>query len=524
MGALSLFRIVALMGILGCITAVRVHPHDREEAVLLEKSRLLRTRRLGEQDASSPESHRVSSLPLLDRLPTELYSGLLDASEDGDKRFFYWLVAPEDPVAKKSKDTPLLIWLNGGPGCSSSDGFFLENGPLQFSIQKDGQWKLISNPYSWHLAPAWVLYIDQPVGTGLSFTRSWRYPTNDEEVNVDFVYFLEEFLFFHSDKFLQNDGVRVANPVFFSGESHAGHYIASAMDYILANTAQARVKIVLGGAVIGNGWIDPFHQYAATDVAYGMGLINQSQKAHLDDQEKQCQKLLSQGNYHSTECFALLDAVVEQSHGADVLTHVSMYDASRIERRGSKRLFPRGYDLVEMYLGGSGSPPSGSFKVDYKEVLISIHAAETMELRQRYQECSDPPYDALKHQDGLGVVPQLSRLLENNVRLLFYNGMNDLVCNHIGTERALMKLSWSRIDEWKIAARYTWILKEDDTPNAFVHEYQNLTYLKIPNAGHMVPQDQPQMALKMIQTFLHAGSFQQHQQQLDRAASVETSC
>ena len=57
---------------------------------------------------------------------------------------------------------------------------------------------------------------------------------------------------------------------------------------------------------------------------------------------------------------------------------------------------------------------------------------------QRFRECADPPYDALRHQDGLGVVPTLRRLLDGPkpVRLLFYNGDMDSICNHLGVERS----------------------------------------------------------------------------------------
>jgi carboxypeptidase C (cathepsin A) len=70
--------------------------------------------------------------------------------------------------------------MNGGPGCSSMDGLFLENGPFKL----DDQLALHLNPHSWHHL-ADVLYIDQPVGTGLSFTTNRDgYPRNDEQVNA----------------------------------------------------------------------------------------------------------------------------------------------------------------------------------------------------------------------------------------------------------------------------------------------------------------------------------------------------
>lgn len=74
-----------------------------------------------------------------------------------------------------------------------------------------------------------------------------------------------------------------------------------------------RVSIPCSGAAIGNGWIDPFHQYAAAEAAYGAGLIGTSQLASFQDMERACQSKLKSGNYDSHVCFSLLDNIIDQS-------------------------------------------------------------------------------------------------------------------------------------------------------------------------------------------------------------------
>jgi carboxypeptidase C (cathepsin A) len=135
---------------------------------------------------TNPDDHLVLDLPLHDgSLTTAQYAGLLPASSSGDKYLFYWFFYP-DPTnyTGKDEDVPLLLWMNGGPGCSSMDGLFLEHGPLEFRLDANNHWILTSRNSSWHKAPAYVVYVDQPVGTGLSFTMSDTYADSDEQVNI----------------------------------------------------------------------------------------------------------------------------------------------------------------------------------------------------------------------------------------------------------------------------------------------------------------------------------------------------
>jgi carboxypeptidase D len=134
------------------------------------------------------------------------------------------------------------------------DGLFLENGPFRLEMDENENYQIKAAEHSWHKSPAYTLYIDQPVGTGLSFTTSGHYPSNDELVNVDFYHFIQSFFQLHSDKFVDH---RVRNPLWFSGESHAGHYIPSMMNYILKQNDDLKdgdIEIPLAGAAIGNGW------------------------------------------------------------------------------------------------------------------------------------------------------------------------------------------------------------------------------------------------------------------------------
>ena len=96
------------------------------------------------------ESDIVKSLPDY-AYKGRLYSGYLEV--DSVKQFHYMFnYAYQDPEHK-----PLVLWLNGGPGCSSLDGWANEHGPMQ--MDADGNFQL--NEYSWNRA-ANMIYLESP--------------------------------------------------------------------------------------------------------------------------------------------------------------------------------------------------------------------------------------------------------------------------------------------------------------------------------------------------------------------------
>lgn len=556
-----LHTLLPLLLLLPTVKAVRRLPNDQRSAAeevldsIKDPQQLRRNLRVEVPVPTSPNEHLVTDLPLLKNgtLPTAHWAGLLPASSHNDKYLFYWLFAPDLSAYNKVKeaDVPLIVWLNGGPGCSSMDGLFLENGPLRFVADEHGNYRMEAAEHSWHKIPAYMLYVDQPVGTGLSFTTSHTYPKNDLEVNQDFYFFLQSFLTLHSDKFVSDDdNKRVTRPFYFTGESHAGHYIPSMMAHIIDQNQRileeqeddnTTIYIPPSGAAIGNGWVDPFHQYAAAEAAYGHGIIGSAQRNALDNMEKECQAKLNSGNYASRACFQLLDLVVGQSYGSKSLYKVSQYDVRHIESRRGSRTFPPGHKTVEAYLGGIGLGTSDGPNMDKQTMnraLEAIHATPSRKAGQVYQECTDPPYDALADQDGLGVVPEVVKILEHEskdqaedkVRLLFFNGMDDLICNHVGNEILLEKLPWKHNKDYINAPRAAWKSKaksdQDNKISGYIKEFQNLLFLKVMDSGHMVPMDLPEVSLDMMRTFVYGGegAFQFSPQKLNCNAKASDEC
>lgn len=102
------------------------------------------------------------SLPDCDRLDTEWYSGHLRVSDS--KQLHYVFVASQaDPA-----NDPVVVWFNGGPGCSSLLALFQEHGPF---VIDDGEYSLKKNPEPWNKR-ANILYIESPAGVGFSYAKN----------------------------------------------------------------------------------------------------------------------------------------------------------------------------------------------------------------------------------------------------------------------------------------------------------------------------------------------------------------
>lgn len=111
--------------------------------------------------SAGPLEDVVYSLKDIDLDGTKLWSGYMNLTGSSKRIHYLFVESQQDP-----SNDPLVIWYNGGPGCSSMLGFMQEHGPFLWENGKD-TWTG-KNPYSWN-RKANVLYIEQPAGVGYSY-------------------------------------------------------------------------------------------------------------------------------------------------------------------------------------------------------------------------------------------------------------------------------------------------------------------------------------------------------------------
>lgn len=111
--------------------------------------------------AVSDKSSRdeVTQLPGFDEeFPSRHHSGFLTVDAAIGSHLFYYFVESEG----NPETDPVVLWLNGGPGCSSFDGFVYEHGPFNYDYN-NGDVQLKRNPYAW-TSVANMIFLDSPTG------------------------------------------------------------------------------------------------------------------------------------------------------------------------------------------------------------------------------------------------------------------------------------------------------------------------------------------------------------------------
>jgi carboxypeptidase C (cathepsin A) len=138
----------------------------------------------------------------------------------------------------------VVIWLNGGPGCSSLDGFVYEHGPFMINPANYSQlqrrsiyWSQVAN----------VLYIEAPVGVGFSYSdHPSEYACDDDQTANDNLAAVE--------KFFELFPSFTSNPFFITGESYAGIYVPTLAEAIMNAAANGSYSgAPLKGIAVGNG-------------------------------------------------------------------------------------------------------------------------------------------------------------------------------------------------------------------------------------------------------------------------------
>jgi carboxypeptidase C (cathepsin A) len=231
---------------------------------------------------------QITDLPGLTFTPSfAQFSGYLEVSPT--RSIHYWYI---ESLNNPTTD-PVVLWTNGGPGCSGLLGLGTEFGP--FIFEAGGQ--LSQNPFTWNNL-ANILYVEQPAGVGFSkFSDPEDENVGDERSALDNYQLIKNFF----ERFPE----RKNNEFYIASESYGGHYIPHLAKTILDKNTDNSINF--RGFLVGNPYVDPFSNDVTMIQTYYMhGLIALPLFAKWED------KCLDPDTYDDS-CDVLFDAMMDQA-------------------------------------------------------------------------------------------------------------------------------------------------------------------------------------------------------------------
>lgn len=113
-----------------------------------------------------------------------------------------------------------------------------------------------------------------------------------------------------------------------------------------------------------------------------------------------------------------------------------------------------------------------------------------------FVSCSPTVYQAMLVDWMRNLEAGIPTLLEDGIKLLVYAGEYDLICNSLGNSRWVHAMEWSGQKEFVGSPEVSFDV--DGSEAGKFKSFGPLSFLKVHNAGHMVPMDQPKAALEML--------------------------
>ncbi|KAK1293601.1 Serine carboxypeptidase 24 [Acorus calamus] len=428
------------------------------------------------------ELDQISGLPGQPPVPFDQYSGYVTVNEDHGRSLFYWLTE----AVSGSSQKPLVLWLNGGPGCSSvAYGASEEIGP--FRINRTGE-SLFLNKYSWN-KEANILFLESPAGVGFSYTNktSDLKTSGDNRTAEDALIFLIRWM----SRFPQYK----YREFYISGESYAGHYIPQLAkrihDYNKASPPSSTNFINLKGILVGNGVMDNYYDSIGT-VTYWW--------SHSMISDRTYHSILNSCNFtnakNSPPCNRAINYAMNHEFGD--IDQYSIYTPS-CASSNSTAVSARSVRLKGTLLSRRRhgyDPCTENYAEKYYnrvDVQRALHANVTS-IPYKWTACSDKLIKNWKDSE-FSMLPTYRELIKAGLRIWVFSGDTDSVVPVTATRFSLGHLNLTTKIRW-----YPWYA--DKQVGGWTEVYEGLTFATVRGAGHEVPLFQPSRALQLFRSFL----------------------
>ena len=454
--------------------------------------------------SQSATRHKVENL-FGDLYEEEIYSGYLQTKREGDELFYLYLPAINNPHT-----APVLLWLNGGPGCSSLFGLLAEIGPVT-SDNFGGKFE--KNDYSWN-KDINLLVIEQPAGVGFSKIADKTFEYNDDIMKENLLFAIKDFLEEYSMKHRE---------FYISGESYAGVYIPSVSALMLEDESED--KINLKGVLIGNGLtdFDTDIERSMVEFGYSHGVISPYTYKLF---KRHCLHLPDELSPEEKENCELKDDYVPRNvtQRCNEIRKIIKSNFEGLDIYGIYRTCPKKKEL------SSNDPLYLNSQSTYRKLILDKLRTDKNELNSMESEidiwpenCGDDLFfdeflnnDTIKSKLGVDNSITWTQCFKDlkyklgesikfysetmlkypDLQVWLFSGTEDAVLPTLGTMRWINKLNLTVEKKW---TKY----KVNGQVGGYAQKYkEGLVIVTVKGAGHMVPQDQRASAYKMFDSFI----------------------
>ncbi|KAJ8761473.1 hypothetical protein K2173_001606 [Erythroxylum novogranatense] len=438
---------------------------------------------VGEKRLTSfANDHLVTNLPGQSQVDFRHYSGYVTVNEKNGRALFYWFYeATTHPEAK-----PLVLWLNGGPGCSSVGyGATQEIGPFIVDTEGHG---IKYNPYSWN-REANMLFLESPVGVGFSYSNT----TSDYDILGDDFTANDAYAFLHS-WYLMFPSYR-SRTFYIAGESYAGKYVPELAELIYDNNRDPSLRIDLKGILLGNPETSDAEDWSGlVDYAWSHAII--SDETHKIIRES-C-NFESNNTWENKDCSESVDELMRQYHEIDIYslyTSVCMGDSASSYNKSTRVMFKRSSSMMPRIMGGYDPCLDEYAKAFYNrpDVQKALHVSDGHRLRN-WSICNSAIFSNWT-QSKFSVLPIYKKLIAGGLRIWVYSGDTDGRVPVLATRYSISMLGLPITKRWS-----PWYHQKQ--VSGWFQEYEGLTFATFRGAGHAVPVFKPSESLALFSAFL----------------------
>lgn len=407
---------------------------------------------------------------------------------------FWWMFYQDDNYKPHfmavPDEIPVIVWLQGGPGASGVGyGNFEECGPLDINLNK--------RETSW-TGVAHTLFVDNPVGSGYSYvTRNSAYTTDIQQIAEDMVALLKGFFSKHPEL--------KTNPFYIFCESYGGKMAAQTALEISKEIEAGTMEVNLQGVGLGDAWIAPMDSVNTwAPYLYETGLLDDTGYNKVQKSANATQDAVNAGQWdRATNLWSLTESVIMQAtDNVDFYNILAPHHATT-----SRRMQQNVRDgLVNNDLVSAYRVSVDAFQTDPLDQLMNGYVKTYLGIPDEVVWGSQSGY-VFSAQSGdfmKDVIGTVDELIKTGMKVIVYNGQLDLIVDTPGQELWVKRLQWDNLEtftqqSWKAEYAYG----GQDT-GGYSKKLGNFEFWWVLKAGHMVPADQGEFMLHLIDGVINA--------------------